>query len=505
MLIVLIGILLLCLIQYGSFTVTGKPLLDFLIVAGAINFSLYVWLRIYSQYSISRQSAIAVAILLGQFTAYSLFRLDGFDGNGRFIPKWRWTATPEQIYSNFSETVLGRPADLSNVSNLDSPAFRGWHRNGVYQPDAKVDWQSGVREIWRRPVGRGWSSFATANGFAVTQEQINDEECVSCYQLSSGKLVWRCGVPTRFDEITSGPGPRATPAIFGGKVFALGATGILCCINGADGSIVWKKNLCEKEKDRVLFGYSCSPLLHDNRLWVALGSPNPSLACLDTNSGNLLWTSGNRKAGYSSPQLLFENDKQHSVLLFDATGLHSHNYENGELRWTYLWGDNSDEQVNVTQPVVTKNHRVLISSGYGRGTALLQLGSDQQVSEIWQTKRLKSKFSSIVVAKDHAFGLDEGILTCIDLESGRRVWKRGRYGHGQLIQFGDCLIVQTESGDCVVVEINTKEFVEVRRFRALTDRTWNHPVVSGQYLLTRNDREAVCFELPIDQTQSAKK
>ncbi|HEY2251266.1 MAG TPA: PQQ-binding-like beta-propeller repeat protein, partial [Planctomycetaceae bacterium] len=200
------------------------------------------------------------------------------------------------------------------------------------------------------------------------------------------------------------------------------------------------------------------------------------------------------------------------ILVFDATGLAGHNAPTGDTRWRFPWGDNSDERVNVCQPAIIHGstgkgrqavpaNQLLISSGYGRGSALISVTRNSvdkwTVKEVWRANTLKSKFSSVVVHGGHAFGLDDGILTCISLADGTRRWKQGRYGHGQLIIVNDMLLVQAEFGRIVLVKADSEAFREVAGLDALSERTWNHPVVAGRHLLVRNDREAVCYLLPV--------
>jgi outer membrane protein assembly factor BamB len=166
---------------------------------------------------------------------------------------------------------------------------------------------------------------------------------------------------------------------------------------------------------------------------------------------------------------------------------------------------NPAERNNVCQPLCLptagdeNGGRVVISSGYGKGCALLAVhrtGERYSAETCWSNRNLKSKFASLVVHGEHIYGLDERILTCLDLKTGTSRWKGGHYGFGQLILAGDLLIVQTESGDVALVEATPSHFHELGRFAALGSRTWNHPVLAGSLLLVRNDQEAACYELP---------
>ena len=189
-------------------------------------------------------------------------------------------------------------------------------------------------------------------------------------------------------------------------------------------------------------------------------------------------------------------------MIHDAVGMYAYHVDSGDVLCQFEWGRDSDEQVNACQPAVVNENHILLSSGYGVGSVLVRIDrkhdTQWSASEVWQTIQLKSKFQSIIVRDDFAYGLDEGILTCIDLKTGDRTWKKGRYRYGQLILVNDSLVIQNESGDVSIVAANPVRYQPLATIPALTDRTWNHPVVAGGRLLVRNDREAVCFELPTD-------
>ena len=109
---------------------------------------------------------------------------------------------------------------------------------------------------------------------------------------------------------------------------------------------------------------------------------------------------------------------------------------------------------------------------------------------------MKTKFANVVVADGHVWGLDDGVLECIELETGKRLWKRGRFRQGQILRAGDVILVQAESGEVVMVEASTEKFVELGRFQAIEGKTWNNLCLAGHRLLVRNAEEAACYELP---------
>lgn len=508
--ITLIGGGFLYAVQVEGFSII-RPARDFTIIVGLINLFVYLWVRVWSGLKKSNQIATVVFVIAVQSLLVLLFRFDEFAGDGRILFRWRWIPTPEQRLAEFSskadEHVL--VVNLTETLETDSPSFRGNDRTGRYLvPELDLNWnQQAPRERWRHPVGRGWSSFAVVGEVCITQEQRNSCEAVVCYELRTGAEVWQHLDETRFEEVTSGPGPRATPTIHAGKVYSFGATGILNCLDGTNGRVIWSREIARGPTP--LFGYSSSPLIHGGLVFITPGGEAGSIVAVHADSGKVAWSRDSRKAGYGSPHLFPTKDEE-QVLVFDATGLHGYDAILGARRWTFPWGDNSDDQVNVCQPVIlplgieavvdgTETHQLLISSGYGRGSALISVSrtssGEWTANTIWQAKSLKSKFSDVIVRDGHAYGLDEGILTCISLTDGTRRWKSGRYGYGQLILVNQTLLIQSESGRIVLVQANPDKFAEVATLDALRERTWNQPVIAGPFLLVRSDREAACFEL----------
>jgi outer membrane protein assembly factor BamB len=194
------------------------------------------------------------------------------------------------------------------------------------------------------------------------------------------------------------------------------------------------------------------------------------------------------------------------VLNFNAEGLFSHDSTNGRVVWNVPWVSNPHERNNVCQPVPCAGqfaggeNCVFLASGYGMGCAVVEITRDGEqfsVRERWRNRNLKAKFASAVVRDGYVYGLDGAILTCVDLATGKRQWKEGHYGYGQLTLGGSHLVIQLESGEVALVEATPQGRHEVARFAALADRTWNHPVVASRHLLVRNDREAACYELPL--------
>ena len=467
---------------------------------------MLLWLLFFSRLRWrTRLVCFAVIVLMFAFSAL-LFRLRGFDGDLIPIFEWRWTKrVDESMDGNVLETSELATEEWQPSPN-DYPQFLGPNRTPiVHGIKLARDWSAHPpRLLWRHPIGAGWSAFAVVGNFAITQEQRGEQEMVVCYGLKSGDIKWTHSDKARFEAVPTGVGPRATPTIVQNRVYTLGATGILNCLELRTGKRLWSVNIVEDNNARVHdWGMSGSPLvLNDGIVVSAGGQDNRSLVAYHAETGERIWGRGNAEAGNSSP-LVTTLAGVRQILIFNYGNVAAHHPLTGKILWEYPWSTNTE---HVAQPVPLPGDRVFVSSGYGIGSKLLQIQRDVEdnwhVSLIWETRRLKAKFTNVVYRDGYIYGLDDGILVCLDIADGQRKWKRGRYGHGQIILVDDLLLVQAEAGDVVLVEANPNSVgKEVARFPALKGRTWNNPALAGAYLLVRNDREAACYELPLESSR----
>ncbi|MFN0018667.1 MAG: PQQ-binding-like beta-propeller repeat protein [Pirellulaceae bacterium] len=512
-------------IHAGWMCVSGIPTRDVLVILGTLELGVYLWVRMYSGLKLWQQIQMLCLFVSVQAAVHQVVRLDGFTGDARPIWVWRWEKTPQE---RFAESRSEKPtykstptqsrgrgtqgtADLAKTTPWDSPAFRGRDRSGKMAAERiETDWQAHPPQpLWRQSIGSGWSTFAVVGDYCVTQEQRKEEEAVVCYEVRTGREVWVHRDKAHFYEATGDEGPRATPTIHNGRVYALGATGILNCLEGNSGKRLWKVNILEESgATNRLFGMAGSPLVVDDQdrtlVIVTPGGKGSAVAAYDAASGNRVWHGGVSDPSYSSPQLA-EICGRRQVLSFNADGLFAHDLQNGSVLWSVPWISNPAERNNVCQPVPwasADNGRpdsVFISSGYNMGSALFEIsreGSGYFVVERWTNRALKAKFSSVVLHQGHIYGFDGASLACVELATGERKWKAGHYGYGQLVLAGSNLLVQLEAGEIALVEGAPDSHREISRFTALDGRTWNHPVLAGNLLIVRNDREAACFELP---------
>lgn len=483
---------------------------------------LLVWFLVFSGYRTRTRLLVLAGLTAAIALAGALFKVDRVSGDLAPVFAFRWASPPDEMLEIPEPFASREDADLATTTENDFPQFLGPNRDATVSGiTLSRDWtRNKPRQLWRRPIGAGWSSFVAVNGFAVTQEQRGDLELVTCYKVATGEPVWAQSVEARHATLAGGVGPRSTPTIHHGKVYTLGATGALHCLNGADGTVLWSDDLLARygvrpgeDEEGVAWGRSASPLIVDDLVVVSAGGPagRPcvSLAAFHKDTGKLVWEAGDRQVSYSSPMLATLGGVR-QILSVNEDNISAHDPTTGALLWTYDWPGGSTSTPNVSQPVVLSEDRVLLSKGYGGGALLLHIEragrGPFQTREVWRTKRsLRTKFTNVVVREGYLYGLSDGILECVDSETGTRQWKQGRYGHGQLLGVGPLLLVQAESGDVVLVEAKPTESRELGRFTAFEDITWNNLCLYGRLLLVRNAGEAACFELPVDEAPSGER
>jgi outer membrane protein assembly factor BamB len=480
-----------------------------------------------------RFPAMVAALVLAS-GAMTLVRTDGISSAGSQL-HWRWTQSaedrllargdddpvalpaapvvaeaPKGPASSPLPGAPGPPTSITEareegatvptpITKAEWPGFRGPDRDSVvHGVRIDTDWsQKPPVAIWRRPIGPGWSSFAVRGSVIYTQEQRGDDEIVAAYSITTGEPVWRHRDPARFWESNGGAGPRGTPTLSDdGRVYAFGGTGILNALDEASGKAIWSRNVASDTKATVPeWGFSSSPVLMNDLVVIAVAG---QLVAYDRASGTPRWFGPAHGFSYSSPHLVTIDGVQ-QVLLLSAAGMTSVAAD-GTVLWEHQWSGGA-----IVQPArVSSDGDMLISALGGTGGAgirrigVANASGKWTTEERWTSNGLKPYYNDYVVHKGHAYGFDGTILSSIDLSDGRRKWKGGRYGGGQLVLLADqdVLLVVSEEGEVALVSATPDQFTELARFKALDGKTWNHPVVVGDVLLVRNGEEMAAFRLP---------
>lgn len=376
--------------------------------------------------------------------------------------------------------------------------FRGPNRDGRYDEMAVLtQWPAGgLKPIWKQPIGIGFASFVVADGRAYTIEQRRRQEMVTAYDVATGRELWSQGWNAEYSDST-GDGPRATPTWDEGRIYALGATGELRCLDAKTGAVAWGRNILnENGASNLQWAMAASPLIVGDKVIVLPGGPSgKSIVAYNKMTGAPLWKSQSDPQAYVSPMLLTLAGRPQIVVVSSSRilGLVP---ENGTLLWSYPW--NTDMGINVSQPIQVDKNRFFISAGYGKGAALVEVsgsGNNFSAKAVWENINMKNKFNSSVLHEGHVYGLDEGILTCLDVSTGARKWKGGRYGYGQVILASGHLIITTESGELALVKASPDQYTEVAKFPALEGKTWNYPAIANGRLLVRNGTQMAAYNI----------
>jgi len=390
---------------------------------------------------------------------------------------------------------------LASLESAPWPRFRGPRGDGT-QTGRRFDddWNARPpREMWRHRIGPAWSSFVIGADRLFTQEQRLDDEVVSCYDARTGEQIWSFATPSRFFESLGGLGPRGTPTLADGSIYALGAEGILVRIDAVDGTLVWKADLKEASgrAEPPMWGFSCSPCVDGGLVVVhAGGKDDKGIVAFDVADGRVVWTAPAGAMSYSSVQKITLLDREFLCLLSNS-GAHLLEPVTGKSVYDYRF---VHEGYRACQAQVIDGDKLLIPAGMGTGTRLVgfsQTDDGLEAKELWTSLDMKPDYNDILVHDGNIYGFDSAIFACIGLADGKRKWKGGRYAKGQALLLADSglIVVVSEKGELVLVRATPEKHEELGKIGALSDKTWNHPVVVGDRLYLRNADEVVCYEL----------
>ena len=373
--------------------------------------------------------------------------------------------------------------------------FRGARRDGHYNAGPiQTDWTK-LRPLWRQPAGGGFASFVAANGHAFTIEQRGPQEVAVAYDILTGRELWTNAWDATFIENQGGPGPRATPAFADGTLFVLGATGELRALDASSGKLRWRKNILDDaDAGNLSFGVAASPLIVGNTVvTVPGGGDGKTVVAYDRATGRIAWSALDDDGAYSSP-VRMTLDGVEQIVIFLATRVVGLSPDRGALLWEHQWPSTGGN--NAAQPVVVSDNRVFVSAD--DSGALIEIARDgdrMTAREVWRTSRMKNGFSSSVYHDGFIYGIDQGILACIDAATGDPKWKGGRYGNGQTILASGHLVITTGDGEVVLVRATPAGHQEIAKTPALEGSTWNHPALVDGFLLVRNGAQMAAFDL----------
>lgn len=510
----------------------------FLLIGGFFAFFIpLMWITFRSSWPTGiRLLPLAVVVLMvgGFFAVFEIKAVSGYT-----VPRfgYRWGKEPDQRLEDIAGTAPEAVAEQDAQTELSPdpnawPQFLGPERNNrLSGPKLATDWGAKPpQELWRMPIGAGWSGFAVQHGRIYTMEQRGENELVTCYDIEklddAGKptLIWATGIEARHYTVMGYAGPRCTPLLFDGRVYASGATGVLRCLDQASGKVVWQHDLKEMygvtpdvETANIAWGRANSPLAYelDDRKIVIIPAGGPdskkeeemvSLVAFDAATGETVWEGGHQQISYASPCIIQVDGADQICSINEAT-ITGHDPATGKELWSMEWPGSSHANATCSQVHSLGNNQFFVSKGYGQGARTFEVkpsGEDGfTVEALWDNSRvLNTKFTNVSILKDDIFGIDDGILEKVTIGEKRPEWRERGFGHGQVLLVGDVLLVMGEEGNLAAVDTSSDKYHEYGRLRALSSEvaaTWNPLCLYGDLLLVRNAEEAACYQLATEE------
>jgi outer membrane protein assembly factor BamB len=389
-------------------------------------------------------------------------------------------------------------APAARAAPDDWTQFRGPARDGISPETGLLErWrEGGPPEVWRRPIGQGFSAVTVAGGmlFTLAADGISTDGIASgetseyalALRAEDGAEVWR----TRLDEAYAddrGSGPRSSPTVWRDRLFVLSGYGKLYALARRDGAVLWRRDLVAEHGGRIpMWGYSASVLVESDRLFVAGGGEGGSILAFAPADGALLWSSGSSHPSYASP-VAAELAGRDQIVFLQGDRLVGLTPEGAEL-WSYPWPVINN--INVATPLLLPDDRVFVSTSYDVGAAVVQVrraGERFEASEVWRSGVMKNHFHASVYWRGHIYGFDNAFLTCIDAATGAEKW-RARIANGKLV-------VLSERGRLVLAELDPDDFRELSSHQLVSARTWTAPSLADGQLYVRTESELVRLDL----------
>jgi len=390
-----------------------------------------------------------------------------------------------------------------NTTATDWPCWRGPNQNGL---SAETGWltewpKDGLKTVWKAEVGSGYGTVSVSQGRLYVLGNTADQDTVYCLDALTGKTVWKHTYDCAAKDPNGYHGPRGTPTVDGDRIYSVSRKGHLFCLDAATGAVKWSKNFVTDFAGEIpKWGYAISPPVVGDWLIVEPGGAENSVVALKKDSGEVGWHAGSDPAAYSTP-VVFDRKGERCLAVFTAKGLVGRLLKNGQEVFRFPWKTSYD--VNAATPIVADS-QIFISSGYGTGCALVDVGGDA-VKEVWKNKNMRNHVNSCVLWQGYYYGFDDNELKCLDAATGAVKWSEGKYNKGSVMLAEGKLILYSNKGKLGLAEATPAGYRELAYVTALEVRSsypgkakndsWAVPVLANGKMYCRSQDDLVCLDV----------
>ena len=379
----------------------------------------------------------------------------------------------------------------------DWAQWRGANRDGVVKDFVTpAAWPKELKQVWKTPVGSGYSSPVVSKNRAWIHSMSGEEEAVTCLDLITGKPLWSKRYPAQFTKnqyaAQMSKGPFSTPALHQGRLYTLGVNAVLSCFDAATGELKWQKDFGKPNTSKMFCGTAMSPVIEGGNVIVYTGDDLKGgvMTALNAVTGKEVWRWTGEGPGYASPIVAAFGGVRQIVTMTDKSvvGIAA---KDGRLLWRLEWPDEWNE--NIVTPLVYKTS--LILSGVRKGTMAVEptkTGDKWEAKQIWHNRELTMYMNSPVLAGDHFYGMTnkrKGSIFCAEVATGKILWStEGREGaNAAVLQSKDLLFVLNNDAGLIVAKKSATGFEQLAKYSVADSATYAHPVIFGKRILVKDD------------------
>ena len=386
---------------------------------------------------------------------------------------------------------------VSELKAADWPQWRGEERNGLSAEQSWSDrWpDTGPLILWKAQVGAGFSSFTVSNGQVFTMGNADNTDTVFALEAATGKTLWKHSYSSDLGDKYFEGGTTGTPTVSGDRVYTLSRWGDVFCFERISGQVVWTRNVQRDTGARLpSWGFAGSPLVLGTRVFLNVGEAG---LALEKSTGKTVWQSSTGEAGYTTP-LPWSYGTGTQVLIGSGRGYVGVDVITGKELWRIKWL--TQYGVNAADPVIAEG-RLFLSSGYGKGSVLIQPGTGAEPEITWKSKVLRTQMNAAVHLMGYLYGVDgdttdKPVLKCVELASGTEKWANPDLGCRAMMMAGGRMILMGEKGELSIAPASPDGFKPTARAQVLGGKCWTVPVLANGLLYCRNSRgDVACLDL----------